>query len=597
MKELHVEGVATRNDPESCGNHRKVLSEALTGASMGAAIEPRKYIPEADPVCVEGRQHGPSRHREAGSVPAGSGNRSTSRTFEHENREIPVTPVGVVRTGRAMEGPPQTIAMDVAGKSDEDVVPLNDRRPSGRGMREGRSETGGNPEWPTMAEAPNSGTMMSGLERIREAAKRDKELRFTSLLHHVTEGMLADAYRSLKKDAAAGVDGVTWLEYGEDLSARLTALHGRVHSGRYRALPSKRAWIPKADGRLRPLGIAALEDKIVQLALVWVLQAIYEVDFCGFSYGFRPGRGQHNALDAVWMGTMTHKVNWVVDADIRSFFDTIDHGWLMKLVEHRVADPRVLRLLRKWLRAGVSEDGEWSKTTVGTPQGAVISPLLANVFLHYVLDLWVKWWRNRSGIGDVIVIRYADDFVVGFQTKDSAERFLHDLRKRLAKFSLELHPDKTRLIEFGRYADANRTKRGQGKPETFNFLGFTHRCAKRLKDGGFTVIRSTIAKRLGATVKRIGQTLMQNRATPIAEQGKWLGSVVRGWLNYHAVPGNSYAILSFRDRIVEGWRRALRRRSQTAAIGTTWTIMRRLAQRFLPRATIIHPYPNQRLIV
>jgi group II intron reverse transcriptase/maturase len=448
-----------------------------------------------------------------------------------------------------------------------------------------------------MAEAPNSGTMMSGLERIRQAARRDKGTRFTSLMHHLTTGMLEDAYRSLKKDAVAGIDGVTWTEYGEDLGPRIADLHGRVQSGRYRALPSKRAWIPKTDGRMRPLGIAALEDKIVQLAMVWVLQAIYEEDFCGFSYGFRPGRNQHKALDAVWVGTVERNVNWIVDADIRSFFDTIDHGHLMKFVEIRIADPRVLRLLRKWLRAGVSEDGKWSRTTVGTPQGAVISPLLANIFLHYTLDLWLKAWRNRDGTGEVIFVRYADDFVVGFQTKDSADRFLHDLRERLALHSLELHPDKTRLIEFGRFATANRMKRGQGKPETFNFLGFTHRCAKRLKDGCFTVIRTTMAKRLGATVQRIGKALMEHRAKPIAEQGKWLGAVVRGWLNYHAVPGNSMALHAFRDRVVEGWRRALRRRSQTAAIGTTWVIMRRLAERYIPKARIIHPYPNQRLTV
>jgi len=598
MKELYVEGVATRNDPESCGQHaRKVLPEALTGASMGADIEPRKHIPEADPVHVVGRHHGPSRHREARSIPAGSENRSTSRTFKHENREIPGTPVGVVRPGRAVKGPTQTTAMHVSGKSDEDVVPMSHRRPSGRGMGEGRSETVGNPDWPTMAETPNSGPMLSGLERIRQAAMRDKGTRFTSLMHHVTPGMLEDAYRSLKKDAAAGIDGMTWTDYGEDLGTRIAALHERVQSGRYRALPSKRAWIPKADGRMRPLGIAALEDKIVQMAMVWVLQAIYEEDFCGFSYGFRPGRSQHQALDAVWVGTVERRVNWIVDADIRSFFDTIDHGWLMKFVEHRIADTRILRLLRKWLRAGVSEKGEWSRTTVGTPQGAVISPLLANIFLHYTLDLWLKAWRNRDGTGEVIFVRYADDFVAGFQTKDSADRFLHDLRERMAKFALELHPDKTRLIEFGRYATANRTKRGQGKPETFNFLGFTHRCAERRKDGYFTVIRTTMAKRLGATVKRIGKTLMKNRAQPITEQGKWVGAAVRGWLNYHAVPGNSMAIHAFRDRVVEAWRRALRRRSQTAARGTTWEIIRTLADRFIPKPRIIHPYPNQRLVV
>jgi RNA-directed DNA polymerase len=464
-------------------------------------------------------------------------------------------------------------------------------------MGEGRPETAGNPDQPTMAEAPNSMPMMSGLERVRQAARKDKGLRFTSLLHHITVGMLEDAYRGLKKHASAGVDSVTWSEYGEELQSRLIDLHGRVHSGRYRALPSKRAWIPKPDGSMRPLGIAALEDKIVQQAMVWVLNAIYEEDFAGFSYGSRPGRNAHNALDAVWVGTVERNVNWIVDADIRSFFDSIDHECLMKFVEIRIVDPRVLRLLRKWLRAGVSEQGEWSRTTQGTPQGAVISPLLANIFLHYTLDQWVKEWRKSDGVGEVIFVRYVDDFVVGFQTKTSAERFLHDLRERLTLHRLELHPDKTRLIEFGRFASANRAKRGEGKPETFNFLGFTHRCDKRRSDGGFTVIRTTIAKRLGASVKRIGHDLRKRMSQPIAEQGKWLGSVVQGWLNYFAVPGNSTAIHAFRDRVIEAWRRVLRRRSQTAARGTTWEVMRGLAARFIPIPHIIHPYPNQRLRV
>jgi len=488
-------------------------------------------------------------------------------------------------------------AMHASGKSDEGVVPMSHRRPTGRGMGEGRPETSGNPDEPLQAETQSSTILVSGVDRIRQAAKRDKGLRFTNLLHHLTRDLLEDAYRGLKRDASAGVDGVTWSEYGEELRPRLDALHGRVQNGEYRAQPSKRAWIPKADGGKRPLGVAALEDKIVQLATVWVLNAIYEEDFSGFSYGFRPQRGQHQALDAVWVGIDRRKVNWIVDADIRSFFDTLDHGWLMKFVEHRVADPRILALLRQWLRAGVSENGRWTGTTVGTPQGAVISPLLANIYLHYVLDLWVKWWRSRDGVGETIIVRYADDFVVGHQTKNEAERFLHDLRERLAKFGLTLHPDKTRLIEFGRYAQANRTKRGEGKPETFDFLGFTHCCAKRWSDGGFTVIRTSMAKRLGAAVRKIGQTLKAIRATTLAEQGKWLGAVVRGWLGYHAVPGNFAAISSFRDRVIEAWRRALRRRSQKAARGTSWPAMRALAARFIPRATILHPYPNQRLRV
>ena len=522
---------------------------------------------------------------------------SMPRSFTRGNREIPDVSAGLSRAGRVVQGQPRTTTMYASGKSDEGVVPTNRRRPAGRGMGEGRPETAGNPNWPTMSETQDSECMMSGLERVRQAARRDKEMRFTSLLHHVTVGTLEDAYRSLKRSASPGIDEVTWAEYGEDLAPRLADLHDRVHGGRYRALPSKRAWIPKADGTKRPLGIAALEDKIVQLAVNRIMQAIFEEDFAGFSYGFRPGRSQHHALDAVSVGIERRKVNWIVDADIKGFFDAIDHEWLMKFVEHRIADPRLLRLLRKWLRAGVSEQGEWSPTTVGTPQGAVISPLLANVYLHQVLDVWMKWWRSQGGRGETIIVRYADDFVVGFQHKADAERFLHDLRERLAKFALTLHPDKTRLIEFGRFAASNREERGEDRPETFNFLGFTHRCAKRRSDGRFTVIRTTMTKRLGATVQRIGQALKENRALPIDQQGRWLASVIRGWLNYHAVPGNSGAIHAFKDRIIDAWRRALSRRSQTARTGTTWIIMRRLADRYLPQVKILHPYPNERLCV
>ena len=597
MKELYAEGVVNHSDPESWGQRRKALVQALTGASMGADIEPRKYVPEADPVPVAGRPCMQRRSDESLHDPAGSMNRRTSRTSGHENREIQQVSEGGAPSGRTVQGTPRTTVMNACWKSDEGVVPMNRRRPSGRGVGEGRPETSGNPDQPTMAETQDSEPMLSGLERVRQAARRNTTMRFTNLMHHVTPGMLDDAYRSLKRTAAAGVDGVTWEEYGEQLAERLTDLHRRVHDGRYRALPSKRAWIPKADGSMRPLGIAGLEDKIVQLAVSWVLQAIYEQDFAGFSYGFRPGRGQHNALDAAWVGIMQKKVSWIVDADIKGFFDTLDHAWLIKFVEHRVADARLLRLLRKWLRAGVSEDGEWSSTTAGTPQGAVISPLLANIYLHYVLDLWVKWWRRQPGTGEVIIVRYADDFVVGFQRKADAERFMANLHERLQRFALTLHPDKTRLIEFGRFAAANRAKRGEKRPETFNFLGFTHCCARRLSDGGFTVIRRSMVKRLGATVKRIGEHLKRHRAMPIGQQGRWLGSVVRGWLNYHAVPGNSIAIHAFRDRVVETWKRALGRRSQKAKAGTTWPIMRQLAERFLPKACILHPYPNERLCV
>jgi len=320
----------------------------------------------------------------------------------------------------------------------------------------------------------------------------------------------------------------------------LSDLHDRIQAGRYRAHPSKRVWIDKSDGRQRPIGITALEDKIVQKCLVWVLEQIYEEDFLGFSYGFRPGKSQHHALDAVYVAITQRKVSWVLDADIRGFFDTLDHGWLMKFVAHRVADPRILRLIRKFLRAGVSEDGQWSKTEVGTPQGAVLSPLLANIYLHYVLDLWVHGWRSHHAQGEVYIIRYCDDFVLGFQYRSDAERFQRELARRLAQFSLELHSEKTRLIEFGRFAAATRQKRGEGKPETFDFLGFTHCCAKRRSDGGFTVRRKTIAKRMRAKLKEVNQALRRKRHLPICLQGRWLASVIRGHINYYAEVSHFY---------------------------------------------------------
>jgi len=413
-------------------------------------------------------------------------------------------------------------------------------------------------------------------------------------MHHITVDLLREAYFALRRNASPGLDGVTWADYGQDLEARLPGLHDRVQSGRYRAQPSKRSWIPKADGRQRPLGIASLEDKIVQQAVLWVLNGIYEQDFLGFSYGFRPGRHQHKALDAVWVGLTQRKVNWVLDVDIRSFFDTIDHTWLMKWLVIRVADRRVLRLIAKWLRAGVSEDGQWSRTERGTPQGAVISPLLANVYLHYVFDQWVEQRRHRPGSGDVIVVRYADDVVMGFQYRQQAEQFLVELRVRLLEHGLELHQEKTRLIEFGRFAAGNRSKRGEGKPETFAFLGFTHICQKRRSDGGFTVLRKTIGQRLRQKAKEVREELMRRRHEPVAQQGQWLRSVVQGFFNYSAVPGNLRALKAFRTLVNCAWLRALRRRSQKGA-KLNWDRMKRLIATWVPSAKILHPYPNQRL--
>jgi group II intron reverse transcriptase/maturase len=427
---------------------------------------------------------------------------------------------------------------------------------------------------------------------VRQVAKRDRNARFTALLHHVSPGRLRAAYWAIRPQAAPGVDGVTWADYGQDLEANLLDLHERVQSGGYRAKPSRRAYIPKADGRLRPLGIAALEDKIVQRALVEVLNAVYEVDFRGFSYGFRPGRSPHDALDALAVGIERKRVNWVLDADIRDFFGQLDRAWLRRFLQHRIADQRVLRLIDKWLAAGVIEDGQWSATEEGSPQGASVSPLLANVYLHYVLDLWADWWRRCHARGDVIIVRWADDFIVGFEHEQDARRFLAELRERFAKFGLELHPDKTRLIEFGRRRVVRNRARGGGKPETFDFLGFTHICAKA-KNGRFWLRRITISKRMRAKLREVGDQLKHRRHQPIPELGRWLAAVVRGHVAYYAVPGNTDAVRAFRDQVARHWYQALRRRSQRRRIN--WERMGRISRRWLPRARVMHPFPEVRL--
>jgi len=392
---------------------------------------------------------------------------------------------------------------------------------------------------------------------VRTAAQQDKKLRFTNLLHHLTPELLRASFFELKKQAAPGVDEQTWHDYAVDFERRIDDLYTRIHRGAYRAKPSKRTYIPKPDGQMRPLGIAALEDKIVQQATRTALECIYEQDFLGFSYGFRPGRSPHHALDALYEGITKRPVNWIIDADIRGFFDNINHEWLMKFLEHRIADPRMLRLLKKWLRAGVSEDGEWSLTTVGTPQGAVISPLYANVFLHYVLDLWINDWRQRHAQGEVIIVRYADDFVIGLREESDARRCLADLRERLTKFGLELHPEKTRLIEFGRYAEERRAKRGAGKPETFDFLGFTHISGKTWR-GHFTIHRKTTRKKFQAKLTDLKAKLLRKRHADLGEIGSWLQSVLRGWYQYYAVPGNYPRLQQFRDAVQAIWLRALR---------------------------------------
>ncbi|MGI8505401.1 MAG: group II intron reverse transcriptase/maturase [Solirubrobacteraceae bacterium] len=426
---------------------------------------------------------------------------------------------------------------------------------------------------------------------MRQVAQKDKDAKFTALLHHVDVDRLRAAYFALRPKAAPGVDGVSWHEYGSDLEGNLQDLHRCVHCGSYRAKPVRRAYIPKRDGRPRPLGVAALEDKIVQRAVVEVLNSIYETDFRGFSYGFRPGRSPHDALDALATGITRRKVSWVLDADIRDYFTSLDQSWLVTFLEHRIADKRVLRLIQKWLAAGVIENGEWSKTERGTAQGASVSPLLANVYLHYVFDLWAEQWRRRHARGDVILTRFADDYIAGFEHRDDAERFLVELRERFAKFGLELHPEKARLIEFGRHAARDRKARGLGKPETFEFLGFTHICAKTRK-GRFTLKRVTIKKRMAAKLSEVKAELMRRRHLPTPEQGRWLASVIRGHCNYYGVPSNSDAIIQFRTQATRHWCWALRRRSQRHRLD--WERMNRLANRWLPPARIQHPYPEKR---
>jgi len=473
------------------------------------------------------------------------------------------------------------------------TVPAADAAPTAEG-REGKGLAEGNLRQQNALRTWSRQGAHSALERIRQAATRDKELRFTALLHHVYDiDRLRLAYLALKRDAAAGIDGQTWQQYGKNLEANLQDLSARLKRGAYRAKPVRRVFIPKADGRQRPLGVTALEDKIVQRATVEVLNAIYETDFLGFSYGFRPGRSQHNALDALYAGVLTKKVNWVLDLDIRGFFDAIDHGWLVKFVEHRIADRRVVRLIQKWLNAGLLEDGKRIRVEEGTPQGGSASPLLANIYLHYVFDLWVQSWRQKRANGDVIVVRFADDIVVGFQSKTDAEQFRLELSKRFAKFQLELHPDKTRLVEFGRFAAEQRWRRGEGKPETFDFLGFTHICAKKRSNGRFTVLRQTIRKRLRAKLNEVKTELRRRMHDAVPELGKWLRSVVGGHVRYYGVPMNGPAINCFRFQVGRLWHHALSRRSQNGHVH--WTRMRRIINRWLPPVRVCHPYPLRRL--
>jgi len=465
--------------------------------------------------------------------------------------------------------------------------------PAAEGM-EGRGLAKGNPPQQNASRTPSRPDAPSALERIRQAAKKDRKLRFTALLHHIYNlDTLRWAYFGLKKEAAAGVDGETWRHYGEDLEANLRNLSERLKRGAYRAKPVRRVYIPKADGRQRPLGVTALEDKIVQRAAVEVLNGIYETDFLGFSYGFRPGRSPHQALDALYTALLTRKVDWVLDVDIRSFFDTISHEWLVKFLEHRIADRRVVRLIQKWLNAGVLEDGKRIRVEEGTPQGGSASPLLANLYLHYVFDLWVQAWRRKRARGDMIVVRFADDIVVGFQRESDARRFWGELTERFRKFALELHPGKTRLLEFGRFAAGNRQQRGAGKPETFDFLGFTHICGRKRSNGWFTVLRQTMRKRMQAKLSEVHIELQRRMHAPIPEVGQWLGAVVSGHFRYYRVPMNARALSMFRFQLGWLWHHALSRRSQNGRV--SWDRMRRLIHRWLPPVRVHHEYPLRRL--
>ena len=440
-----------------------------------------------------------------------------------------------------------------------------------------------------MLRTQGRGGMTSALERIREAAQKDRKQRFTALLHHVyTVERLRESYLRLKREATPGIDGETWRHYGGKLEENLQNLSDRLKRGAYRAKPVQRVYIPKADGRQRPIGVLVLEDKIVQRAVAEVMGVIYEQDFLGFSYGFRPGRSAHQALDALTVGLMTKKVSWVLDADIRGFFDTLDHGWLVKFVEHRIGDRRIVRLIQKWLKAGVLEEGKRIQKEVGTVQGGSISPLLANIYLHYVFDLWVQQWRKKQAQGEVIAVRYCDDFIVGFQHRHEAERFLADLHDRLKGFGLELHTDKTRILEFGRFARGNINQRGEGKPETFNFLGFTHICSQTRK-GMFTVLRKTMRKRRQTKLKEVYQELKRRMHDPVPEQGAYLRSVVGGHVRYYGVPMNGPSVSAFRKEVCQLWWKALKRRSHKHRL--VWDRMKRLMDRWLPSARVCHPYP------
>src|SRR3954447_6676909 len=483
-------------------------------------------------------------------------------------------------------------------KSDPPVVaanPANKAAVAAVAAAERRGGTEENADPQSTVRTRSRAAVSQARARIRGAVTRNRKEKLTALLHHVDVDVLRAGFLSLRRAAAPGGDGMTWERYAEDLEANLADLHARVHAGAYRALPSRRRYIPKADGRQRPLGIAALEDKVVRTAVVAILTPVFEAEFLGFSYGFRPGRGRHDALDALAAGIARKRIHWILDAELRSFFDTISHDWLTRFVEHRIGDRRIIRLLRKWLQAGVLEDGRGVETVAGTPQGASASPLLANIFLHYACDLWADRWRRRHAAGEVIVVRYADDQIVGFEHRRDAEQFLADLRERLARFGLRLHPEKTRLIEFGKGAIAARRARGLGKPETFDFLGFTHFCDTRRDGTGFLLGGTPVRERMRARLRAIREMLRRRMHDEVAATGRWLGRVVRGWFAYFAVPGSMRWLAAFRHWVVQTWLAVLRRRSQKHRM--TWGRIAGITNQFLPKARLLHPWPEARFAV
>lgn len=603
MKVRHRKGLANHPGPESCGVAREGAIEALTGESAGQPLSREITHPGAPTLLSEAEGHTSEGDiREPSKGPARSKTLSMRRSSPNRNCEISSVPAVKSAAGGSGKANGRTPDVNAGEKSDACVLPMNDPNNSAaskpvqaeglEGRRAAKSNTEASPASRTQRRTHAS----MGLDGVREVARAAKaagrKVRFTALLHHITPQLLHDSFKHLKRDAAAGIDGVTWREYEEELDEQVDKLWEAVQSGRYRALPSRRVYIPKADGKQRPLGIAALEDKIVQQAVVTVLTPIYEADFLGFSYGFRPGRNQHQALDAVVVGVLAKRVNWVLDADIKAFFDTVEHAWMMRFLEHRIGDRRILRLIRKWLTAGVVEHGTKTEVQIGTPQGAVISPLLANIYLHYVFDLWAHRWRSREAQGGVMIVRYADDSVLGFESKTDVDRFLEDLKERLATFGLTLNEDKTRMLQFGRFAAQQRARQGLSKPPTFDFLGFTHICGTSRSNGWFQLKRLTSAKRMRASLKAIRQALMRRMHEPIPAVGRWLRRVVQGYFNYHAVPGNVYRLGFFRTEVSRAWLHALRRRGQRRRM--PWSRFGPLVERYLPRVRVLHPYPHQR---